>query len=99
MNDDTDEEHALAPDEIAGAASEEQETPERERVRVDDPLQVGIGHVQVFLDRRQRDVDDRRIEDDHELRHADQDKDEPGFTPWSCAGARVAASSLMHRAR
>jgi hypothetical protein len=29
--------------------------------------------MQVALNRRERDVHDRRIEDDHELREADQD--------------------------
>ena len=74
---DADEEDALAPDEVACAPAEEQEAAERERVRVDDPLQVGVRHLQVFLDRRQRDVHDRRVEDHHELRHADEHEHEP----------------------
>src|SRR3712207_9043426 len=49
----------------------------RSRVAVDDPLQVGGREGQVALDRRQRDVRDRRVEDDHELREADEDEDDP----------------------
>jgi hypothetical protein len=40
-------------------------------------LQVGIREVQALLDRGQRDVHDGRVEDDHELREADDDEDEP----------------------
>ena len=68
----------LRPEEVAGAAAEQQEAAEDERVGVDDPLQVGVGDAEVGLDRRQRDVHDRRVEDDHELREADEDEDEPG---------------------
>ena len=74
---DADEEDPLAADEVAGAPAEQQEAAEDERVRVDDPLQVGVRHVEVVLDRRQRDVHDRRVQDDHELRHADEDEHEP----------------------
>jgi hypothetical protein len=77
-DDEPGEEDALAPEQVAGAAAEEQEAAERQRVGVDDPLQVALGHVQVGLDRRQRHVHDRRVEDDHELRQADEREDEPG---------------------
>ena len=76
-DDDAGEEDALAAHEVARAAAQQKESPEDERVRVHDPLQVGVGHLEVGLDRRQRDVHDRRIEDDHELRQADEDQDEP----------------------
>jgi hypothetical protein len=72
-----DEEHLLAPGEVARSTAEQKEATERERVRVDDPLQVGLGHLRVALNRRQRDVDDRRVENDHELRHTDEAEDEP----------------------
>jgi hypothetical protein len=75
---DADEEDLLPPDEVTGAAAEQEEAAEDQRVGVDDPLQVGIRHLEVVLYRRQRDVHDRGIEDDHELRHADEDQDEPG---------------------
>ena len=74
---DADEEHALAAEEVARAASEQQEPAEDERVRVHDPLEVGVRHVEVGLDRRQRDVHDRGVEDHHELRHAHEREHEP----------------------
>ncbi len=93
---DADEEDPLAPDEVAGAAAEQQEAAEDERVRVDDPLQVGIRHPQVGLDRRQRDVHDRRVQDHHELRHADQHEDEPRVDVTRARGCRAdIAWSLM----
>ena len=97
-DDDADEEDPLAPHQVAGAPAEKQEAAEGERVRVDDPLQVGVRHLQVFLDRGQRDVHDRRVEDDHELRHADEAEHEPRVHVVVVRGARVAASSLMRRA-
>ena len=75
--DEAGEEHALAADQVAGAAAEQQEAAEQERVGVDDPLQARLGDPEVGLDRRQRDVHDRRVEHDHELREADEDEDEP----------------------
>ena len=73
-----DQEQALAAEEVTGAPSEEQESAEHERVGVDDPLQVALGQVQILLDRGKRDVHDRCVEHDHELRQADQDEDDPG---------------------
>ena len=83
-----DEEDLLAPGQVAGAAAEEQEAAEHQRVGVHDPLQVGVRHVEVLLDRRQRDVHDRRVEDDHELRQADEDEDEPGINASGHASER-----------
>ena len=73
----TDEEDLLAAGEVARAAAQQEEAAERERVRVHDPLQVGLRHLQVGLDRRERDVHDRRVQDHHELRHADEHEHEP----------------------
>src|SRR5262245_47446752 len=44
----------------------------RERVRADHPLQPLRRESEVFLDRRQRDGHDRRVEDDHEEGAAEQ---------------------------
>ena len=81
------DEDLLAPDDVRGAAAEQQEAAEQQRVAVDHPLQVGLAELQVLLDRRQRDVDDRRVEDDHELGQADQDQRHPA----------VVFASLSHR--
>jgi hypothetical protein len=76
-DDEAGQEEALPADQVAGPAAEQQEAAEDERVGVDDPLQVRLAQVQIRLDRRQRDVHDRRVQDDHELREADQDEDDP----------------------
>ena len=49
---DAGEEHALAADQVAEAAGEQQEAAERDQVGVDDPGQVGLREVQIALDRR-----------------------------------------------
>ena len=41
---------------------------EHQRIRFDDPLDVGNGRVKVGLERRQRDVDDRAVEKRHARR-------------------------------
>src|SRR6266852_2234112 len=46
---------------VTRAAAEQQETAEDERVGVHDPLEVRLGHVQVDLDRGERDVHDGRV--------------------------------------
>ena len=63
-----DDEDAPAAEQVRRAAAEQQEAAEHERVRVDDPLQAALGEAEVALDRRQRDVHDRGVEHDHELR-------------------------------
>jgi hypothetical protein len=50
---------------------------EEQGVDVHDPLQPERREVEVRLDRWQRDVHDRRVEHDHELRDADENEDEP----------------------
>ena len=66
------DEHAPAPDQVSGAAAEQQEAGERDRVSVDDPLQVLLGEVQRVADRGERDVHHGDVEDHHELRQAAQ---------------------------
>src|ERR1700749_2824715 len=46
-------------------AAEGEERREREQVAVDDPLRPGGREVDVFLDRRQRDRDDRLVDEGH----------------------------------
>ncbi len=72
-------EDAPAPQQVRGAAAEQEEAAEGEHVGVDDPGQVLVGEVERFADRRQRDVDDRGIEDDHELGRGQQDQGQPAF--------------------
>src|SRR6185312_17084486 len=64
------EEHAAAPEQVGGAPTEHEEAGEGEGVGVDDPLEAGRGEAQPAADLGQGDVDDRDVEDDHELREA-----------------------------
>ena len=72
-------EDAAAAEQVGGAAAEQQEAAEGEHVGVDDPGQVLLGEVEGRADRRQRDVDDRGVEDDDELRRAEEDQGEPAL--------------------
>jgi hypothetical protein len=74
------EEDALSPDQIAEPAGEEQQAAERDEERVHDPGQVGLAEAEVVLDRRERDVHDRHVQDDHQLRQADDDQRQPTTT-------------------
>ena len=98
-------EHPALAEVVGGAPAEHQEARERDRVRVDDPLQFGRGEAEARLDRGQRDVDDAQVEDDHELRHAADDQQPRASAEpdplWSSTGGVFAmpgvavASTLM----
>ena len=65
-------EHAPAAEQVGQAPAQQQEAAEGERVGVDDPGEVLLGEVEVAAHRGQGDVDDRRVEDDDELRRGEQ---------------------------
>jgi hypothetical protein len=66
------DEDAAAPEEVGRAAAEKQEAAVGEDVAVDDPLQALLAEVEVALDRRQGDVQDRGVQHVHELDEAEQ---------------------------
>ena len=73
-DDEAGEEDAPPAEEVAETAGQEQQAAERDEERVDDPRQVRLAEAEVVLDRGQRDVHDRDVEDDHQLREADDDQ-------------------------
>jgi hypothetical protein len=83
---------APAPDAVADRGGRQQQNREGERVGVDDPRQAVPGEAERVLDRRQRDVHDRGVEHDHELRRREHDEREPaarvgdGGGSWSANG-------------
>ena len=89
------DEDAPSPQQVGRAAAQEQEAGEGQRVGIDHPLEVDLREVQVVTDRRQGDVDDRDVEDDHELPEADQEQRGPaalrGSRHGDKTGARVKA--------
>ena len=72
-----DQEHAAAAEDVAHPAAEQQQAAERERVAVDHPLQAFGAEAEVGLDGGQRDVHDRDVEDDHELRDGEHRQRQP----------------------
>ena len=71
------EEQAPPAEPVAEPAAEQEEPAEHQRIGADHPLQVLLGEAEVCLDGRERDVDDRDVEDGHELHDADQRQGEP----------------------
>ncbi len=61
-----DDEQLPPAKQVRDAAAEQQEPAERKGVCRDHPLQVRLREVEVRLDRRERDVHDRDVDDDHE---------------------------------
>ena len=76
-DDEAGEEDPPAPEEVAEAPGQEQQAAEGDEEGVDDPGEVRLAEAQIVLDRRQRDVHDRDVEDDHQLREADDDQRRP----------------------
>ena len=86
----------LAADQVGQPPAEQQQAPERQRVRGHDPLPIGVGEPQRVLGRRQREIHHGHIEDDHERGSADGGEDQP--PPWvgiaSVAIAEAPGTSL-----
>ncbi len=72
-----DDEDPAASQLVRHPPAQHQESPEEQRIGIQDPEQVHLREMQAPLDRGQRDVHDRDIQDDHELRHADDRQCEP----------------------
>src|SRR5216683_3346745 len=75
------------PVEIAQPAAEQQEAAEGEHVCVHDPYERGLGEGQIIPDRRQRNVHDRRVENDHQ---------DAGAEHIECPPALPDADALLH---
>ena len=71
------DEEAAPAEQVAEPAAEEQRATEEDRIRGDDPLQARLRKAEVGLDRRQRDVHDGDVEDDHELCGHDEGQGAP----------------------
>jgi hypothetical protein len=73
----TGHEDTAAAEHVCEPAAEQQSSAEEDRVCSDDPLQALLREVEVGLDRRQRHVHDRDVEDHHELRKDDEHERSP----------------------
>src|SRR4051812_31119435 len=74
---DSSEEEAPVAVEVAEAPAKEEEAAEREEVGVRDPGERGLSEAEILADRRERDVHDRRVEDDHEVAEAEYEESDP----------------------
>ena len=70
--DQADDEHAAPAEQVSGPAAKNKKAAERDGVSRHDPLDCIGGHMKFALDRRQRDVHDAEIEDDHERGDEDE---------------------------
>jgi hypothetical protein len=80
-------------------SAEQQQAPERQRVRGHDPLPVGVGEPQRALRRRQREVHHGHVEDDHQNASADDGEDQPPPRIRSAGVGDVAETSACHMDR
>ena len=71
------DEDPLAAEQVADRARAQGRACEQEGVGVDHPLEVGQGGMEVTLDARQRDIDDRDVEEQHEDGDANDDEGPP----------------------
>ena len=71
------DEDASASQQVGHSPAEQQEAAEGEHVRVHDPGKVRLREVEPLTDRREGDVDNRRVENHDELREAEQRKGDP----------------------
>jgi hypothetical protein len=74
---DAGQEHAPVAEEVAQPAAEQQEAAEGQQIRVHDPGKRRLREAEVVPDRRQRDVHDRAVKDDHEVSETEDVKREP----------------------
>jgi hypothetical protein len=66
-------------EQVAQPSAQEEEPAEREQVGVHHPGQGGLREAEILADGRERDVHDRRVEHDHDVRQAEQVQREPAF--------------------
>ena len=65
------------PKEVAEPTAEQKEPAESEQVGVHDPRERLLREAEIHPGRRQRDPDDRHVEDDHEFTQAEDQEREP----------------------
>jgi hypothetical protein len=81
---DADQEEAAVPEQVAEPATEEQEAAEGQQVRVHHPGERRLREAEVVADRRQGDVHDRAVEDDHQVAEAEHVEREPAHAGVEC---------------
>ncbi|GAA3134488.1 hypothetical protein GCM10020001_066400 [Nonomuraea salmonea] len=82
----TDEKDALVPEQVTELAGGDQEDRERQQIAAGHPLQVGKRRLEVRLDDRVGDADDRAVEHHHDDAQTDRQQNEPRVAPGPRAG-------------
>jgi len=75
------DEGPLAAEDVGDPPAEQEQRAEGQRVGGDDPLPGAFREAERFLGRGQGDVDNRRVEHDHQLGEREDDQDQPAFVP------------------
>ena len=68
-------------EEVSQPASEEEKAAEGDQVGVHDPGERGLGEPEVGSNRRQGNVHDRHVEDDHQVAEAEDEQRQPALSP------------------
>src|SRR5215211_22082 len=76
------EEHAPAGDEVPEVSCEQEEAAEGDQVRVDYPREARLREAEIALNRRERNVYDGSVQDDHEHPYTEHVEGDP--TPFLC---------------
>ena len=76
-SDDADHEQSPSAEQVAEPATDDEADRERQRVATDDPLQRRGARAEVGADGRRGDVDDRAVEQVHDLDDQNDRQDEP----------------------
>jgi hypothetical protein len=74
---DADQKDPLAPEQVAEPPGEQQQAAEGDQVAVDHPGEGRLAEMKVRLDGGEGDVDDRRVEDDHQLTETNDEERDP----------------------
>ena len=74
---DPDQEQPAVAEEVAEPTTEQQKAAEREDVGVHDPCERRLREAEIGADRRERDVHDRGVQDDHQIAEAQHVEREP----------------------
>ena len=94
-----DHEDPPPPEQVGGPPAEQEQAGERERIGAHHPLQPSRREAEILLDRGESDGHDRRVEDDHEERAAEQGERPPAARIESGRGreARDRRGRFHHR--
>ena len=87
---DAEQEEPAVAEQVAEPAAEQQEAAEREDVGVHDPRERRLREAEIGADRRERDVHDRGVEDDHQIAEAQHIEREPAGA--GCHGRHLSLS-------